>query len=245
MDDNYYISNNDYDDYSLCNGPRTRRKRTDVVGRDYHCDQCANAYFSSAALYTHKKLKHFGQPIITRVRKPYFEEEEGTKQKQNLPDSEFNVVFQELRNFLSSNKKTNYRFRNFEFKQDELYKAVIKRVNARESDPDFAIDVFAEYLVEQKGKTNSSGYAALVKVLFFLIDSINRDNEGNFKNYVTVQEPDEIPLFVNDFLAFYVREEGIKEILDLDDAARIAFEFCRWLFVREYTDYTLMEKEIR
>ena len=221
---------------------RTRRKRSDVVGRDYRCDQCPNAYFSAQALYNHKKIKHDYIPSVRKQGRrdhSYSEEDNCYDQYRKDPASDFIQYFVELKNYLIADKKANFRFRLFEPSDNDLFRAIAGRLKERRGEELNLADVFAEYLIDKKNKENPNVYRQTLKILFLFLDSINRFGEDEVDKQIAWDNAENMPLFVNNFFGFYAKEEAICEILKASEAVKCVLEFCNWAYEKEYTNYRL------
>ena len=225
---------------------RTRRKRTDMNGRDYRCDQCSNAYFSSAALYTHKKSKHeHNGSLRKRENGDYSASEDETviEPQKPSPSTDFTKIFQDLKNILISTKQLNYRFRLMEFREDELFKTMSARSKLGKTEVEQAVDLLAEYLLEKKNVGNFKTFGQLLKVIYLLADSIKRDVESSTNGVTVWSTAENVPLFINSFLGFYIKEEGINEIVTRDEAVKVIENLSKWAFEKEYTNFCLTESK--
>ena len=238
-DKNYKKSNNYYSN----NFSRQRRRRCDDVGRDFKCDVCKLAYLSSAALYTHKKLKHgldCGAPSRRSSGRP-----ERIHDAYYGANSEVDMIeiIEDLHNYFSSLPEELSPLMGDHLLDedfiDELQYCMRSQANANANST--IVEVVSRYFKETKGYLTTKESFSLLKVFVLLIDCANEEMADVSKSYCTYFSADDFPAFFNVFLNNYLGRSQQYFDLEKDYVIKHLSNLSKWLFRNDFSSMFLKQ----
>ena len=219
---------------------------------------CGKSYLSNAALQNHIKTKHpeilESQTIRGRGRPrkylpqsdirdkydTYFDSELRKEEEGKSIDNKHLV--QEIYKFIYENK---YSYKLFSkpkhYKDDKILNNLFfeKKLDNKSKNEKTEEEIFYEYLIEFKDKTNEKYFSFMIKFIillkefYFLHEYSKVDNNKPEENKSFLLE--NLPDYCNEFYSEFLSKNDFFGIDENGEIIEIIIHFFTWLFKNEYT----------
>lgn len=218
------------------------KKATEEQPKVFRCG-CGKAYMSYSALYSHNKQKHAGEPgnLPTgrrRGRPPKNGEPVRSRPKPSEPkassdpDQEDDSYFQR-RGLLGGPADPKVHINS----ESPLYSSVdlvLQHADSHSEETATCTEAFAAYMVAMAQRLSPEGLKQVTEFVEQLRTCVNQ-KEG--EDYCDVNNPQSLPEQANYFITEYL--ENNPTLLDRDSAISLMLHFCKWLFIRRYSNLKL------
>ena len=255
---NNYNTNIKFNNY-----PKHRRSKNFQQGRDFIC-ACGKSFLSQAALNSHVRTKHpellQGQEKRGRGRPRKYPKEESffetTKYESFflLPKRmgkegillDIKKIVENVFEFIYKGKYSDKLFSKPEkYEYNYILNNLVKNENLplKQKSEKNCDEVFYEYLVAFKDKTNEKYFTLLLKFILLFREcfdvsknkNIDKDDKQQFSNKLT---PEHLPDLCNEFYGEFLDQNdffGIEDDEDRNEIIEIIQHFCMWLYQNGYT----------
>ena len=219
---------------------------------------CGKSYLSNAALQNHIKTKHpeilASQTIRGRGRPRKYLPQSNTRDKYDTYfDSELRKeeegksidnkhLVQEIYKFIYENKFSDKLFsKPKHYKDDKILNNLFfeKKLDNKSKNEKTEEEIFYEYLMEFKDKTNEKYFSFMIKFIillkefYFLHEYSKVDNNKPEENKSFLLE--NLPDYCNEFYSEFLSKNDFFGIGENGEIIEIIIHFFTWLFKNEYT----------
>ena len=219
---------------------------------------CGKSYLSNAALQNHIKTKHpeilESQTIRGRGRPRKYLPQSNTRDKYDTYfDSELRKeeegksidnkhLVQEIYKFIYENKFSDKLFsKPKHYKDDKILNNLFfeKKLDNKSKNEKTEEEIFYEYLMEFKDKTNEKYFSFMIKFIillkefYFLHEYSKVDNNKPEENKSFLLE--NLPDYCNEFYSEFLSKNDFFGIDENGEIIEIIIHFFTWLFKNEYT----------
>ena len=219
---------------------------------------CGKSYLSNAALQNHIKTKHpeilESQTIRGRGRPRKYLPQSNTRDKYDTYfDSELRKeeegkiidnkhLVQEIYKFIYESKYSDKLFsKPKHYKDDKILNDLFfeKKLDNKSKNEKTEEEIFYEYLMEFKDKTNEKYFSFMIKFIillkeFYFLHTISKiDNNKPEENKSFLLE--NLPDYCNEFYSEFLSKNDFFGIDENGEIIEIIIHFFTWLFKNEYT----------
>ena len=235
------------------------------IKKEIKCNQCQKIFLNERQLSIHNKQKH--SEILFKRGRPkkspqYFQNPEKDieyaqfflDQKRKRTSSKIlskkevrSIILKSIKSLYYFQEETNYKIRIIEnnFNSQIIFnclhqKSIKNPLNNRKID-----DVLYEFFLYSKTLVNERELSLIFKFIIFFQDFLNYKYSKKFcfVDYTSMNNPFDIPLFIEEFITNYLEIYSTMKKEDKDEYSALAFYFCNWLTKNEYTNYLLIRNK--
>lgn len=221
------------------------RKPSEGAPKMFQCS-CGKAYLSYSALYSHNKQKHGGEPTNLpsgrggrkRGRPPKNGDAVRSRPKPTetvvRPDIEQEDDSYFKQQGLMGGPVDPRACLTFDSPLYRNVETLMQNTENHYEETATCSDAFAGYLIAMSQRLSNSGMEQVIEFIEKLRDCVNQ-KEGD--DYSDVNSPQSLPEQANYFISEYL--DSHSGCLERSAAIELMLHFCRWLFIRHYSNLKL------